>query len=233
MPEDTTPTFAPVPVPTVDELSSFDPLSTPSPVVVKGNVRITAEPSMGMLSPEMKARVTEKLSHVPVAQHADVTQGFIYEELRQHSLALRVKMGTGPGANEYQREYFGIAREAYDLDQEIARISAELEDVTGYTHDVDENGEPVATPIYRFAPETRQGRAEHLQNLRYRRSQLERETASRLSEAAARERKKLQNLNKRASVEREGRELADQLDLSGRIEARAKAINANRQSSWD
>jgi transposase len=217
-------------VPTVEELASFDPQSSPSPVVADDSVRITAKPSFGMLSPEMKARVTEKLTSIPVTHHEEMTPGVIMDELRQHSFALRVKMGLGPSANEYEREYFCIAREAYDIDREMARTQTDIDEVAGYTSATDDAGEPIAIPVYRFAEETRQGRAEHLQSLRHKRSQLERESAERLRQAAERERSKRLDLNDRAAIEREARTRADELDRNARIEEKAKAINRNRDT---
>ncbi|WP_151895487.1 hypothetical protein [Sphingomonas sp. NIC1] len=230
MSENHSPTFAAVAVPTVEELASFDPQSSPSPVVADDSVKITAQPSFDMLSPDMKARVTEKLTTIPVARHIEMMPGLVMDELRQHSLNLRMKGGLGPSANEYEREYFCIAREAYDIDQEMARTHAEMEEVTGYSHATDDDGQPIAVPIYRFALETRQGRAEHLQALRHKRSQLERESAERLRLAGERERAKRHNLNELAAIEREARTRADELDRDARIDERAKAINRNRDT---
>lgn len=224
------PNFEAIAVPSFEELASFDPHSSPSPVVAGETVRITAEPSFSMLSPEMKARVTKKLTNIPAARHEEMMRGLVLDELRDHSLALRVKMGLGPSANEYEREYFCIAREAHDLDQEIARAQADIDEVTGYTSATDDNGEPIAIPVYRFAEETRQGRADHIQGLRYRRSQLERESAQRLRDAGERERSKRIALNEEAAIEREARAQADDLDRSARIAERAAVINRNRPS---
>jgi hypothetical protein len=229
MTNETTPDTPSVPVPTVDELACFDPYASPSPVVADDSVRITAEPSLGMLSPEMKQRVTERLAGVPVERHAEVTQSLVLNELREHSLELRIKGGLGPNANEYEREYFCIAREAYDLDQEAARIEADLEDVVGYSSAFDETGEPVAVPVYRLAPDTLKGRAEYLQSVRYRRSQLERESERRLNEAAERERAKRIEQNSRIAEDREVKQLAAEMQRRSRIEAKAATIANNRR----
>jgi hypothetical protein len=224
------PSFEAIAVPTVEELASFDPQSSPSPVVADDSVKITAKPSFGMLSPEMQARVTEKLTSIPATRHAEVMPSLVTDELRHQSLNLRMKMGLGPTANEYEREYFCIAREAYDIDQEMARTHADMEDVLGYSHATDDDGAPIAIPIYRFAEETRKGRAEHLQALRHKRTQLERESPERLRQAGERERAKYLNLNDRAAIEREARVRADELDRNARIDERAKALNRNRDT---
>ncbi|SFP55175.1 hypothetical protein [Sphingomonas rubra] len=128
-----TPSFDALPVPSVEELASFDPQSSPSPVVAGDSVRITAEPSFAMLSPEMKARVTDKLTSVPAARHDEMMPSLIMDELRQHSLALRVKMGLKAAATASAAKRYSLSRtsmpdprDTTDCDLSAALASARL-----------------------------------------------------------------------------------------------------------
>lgn len=183
MPDSDTPNFTPASIPSEAQLASFDHRAVPSPVEVVGNVRIAAEPTLAGLPPEMRERVTAKMANVK-ADHALFERQFVREELEANSYRLKVLAGPGKDANEYERESFGIMREIYDLECEAERIEAELAEVVGLRTDYDDEGNVIPVPVYRFAPETREGRKSALQDVRYRITQIEREAPARRAAAA-------------------------------------------------
>jgi chromosome segregation ATPase len=234
MPTDTTDstTFTPAHVPTEQELASFDHREVPSPVQIKGDVRISAEPTLAGLPPEMRDRVRAKLSTVRGDRDIFERQ-FIQEELEANSYRLKVLAGPGKDANEYERECFGIMRELYDLESEAARIEADINDTVGYSTDYDADGNPIAVPVYRFAPETRQGRQNALQDVRYRITQVEREAPARRAAAAKRVQDRIKYLNEEFAIEAAARAKAEETNRQLRIDEKAAAYAKNRRHTID
>lgn len=192
--------FTPAPVPSEQELASFDHRTVPSPIEVIGDVRISAEPSLAGLSPDMRERVNAKLADASPAAREALLPKLILNELEANSYRLKVLAGPGRDANEYERECFGILREIYDLESEATRIEAELNDVTGYRTEYDDDGKPVAVPVYRFAPETQKGRQEALQSVRYKLAQIEREAPARRAAAAQRVQERIAAQNEEMEI---------------------------------
>jgi phage host-nuclease inhibitor protein Gam len=222
--------FNPAPIPTEAELASFDHRTVPSPIEVIGNVQINAEPTFKGLSPEMQERVSAKMAGVK-ADHEIFERQFIMEELAANSYRLKVLAGPGKNANEYQRECFGIMREIYDLESEAARIEAELNDTVGYGTDYDGDGNPIAVPVYRFAPETRQGRQEALRDVRYRISQVEREAPARRTAARDRMAARIAAMNEDQSILHEAKAQAVAINRKARVDEMATAFAANRRNT--
>lgn len=227
---DETTTFTPAPIPTEEELASFDHRQVSSPVEVIGDVHIAAEPSLAGLPPEMQDRVRAKLATVQGDRDIFERQ-FIMEELQANSYRLKVLAGPGKDANEYERECFGIMRELYDLESEAARIEAEINDTVGYSTDYDLNGNPIAVPVYRFAPETRQGRQNALQDVRYRIAQVEREAAGRRSAAAKRVQDRIAADNEQLAVHAEAMRKADAMLRQEKVDQLAEAFAKNRRNT--
>lgn len=226
-----TPDFTPAPIPTEQELASFDPHSTPSPVEVVGDVRIAAEPSLGGLSPDMRSRVLERLATCPLHDRAAQEQRIIREELQLHSQALRVLSGLGSGANEYQREHYGIQREVYDLERQAAHLQFDIEEVVGHTTEYDSDGTPVPVPVYRLAPEARRGREEALREIQYKLTQIERERPRRLSEAAKRTQDRIAAQNEQLEIQSKAKAKATEILKEEEIERKAQAFAANRRNT--
>ncbi len=227
---DTTTDFTPAPIPTEAELASFDHRNVPSPIEVIGNVQINAEPTLAGLPPEMRERVTAKMANVK-ADHAIFERQFIHEELEANSYRLKVLAGPGKDANEYERECFGIMREIYDLECEAERIEAELNDTVGYGTDYDNDGNPVAVPVFRFAPETRQGRQEALQEVRYRIAQVEREAPVRRTAARERMAARIAAMNEEGAILAEAKAQADAANRKARVDQLAEAFAKNRRNT--
>lgn len=222
--------FVPARIPTEAELAAFDYRDVPSPVEVIGDVKINVEPVLSGLPPEMRERVNAKMANVK-ADHAIFEKMFIREELEDNSYRLKVLAGPGKDANEYERECFGLAREMYDLEREEQRIQAELDDTVGFTTAYDDNGNPVAEPIYRFAAETRRGRADALQDVRYRIAQLEREAPARRTAAAGRVQQRVAADNEEMAIHKEAKAQADAKLRQERVDALANAFAANRRNN--
>lgn len=220
--------FTPARIPTESELAAFDHRNVPSPIEVIGDVKINVEPVLSSLSPEMQARVNAKMATVR-ADHAIFEKQFINEELEDNSYRLKVLAGPGKDANEYERECFGLAREMYDLEREEQRIQADLDATVGFTTAYDDNGNPVAEPIYQFAAETRRGRADALQDVRYRIAQLEREAPARRSAAAGRVQQLIAANNEQMAIHQEAKAQANATLRRERVDALANAFASNRR----
>ncbi len=225
-----TPNFTPAPVPAEQELAAFDHRAVPSPVEVIGDVRITAEPSLSMLPPEARERVAGKMANVR-DDHGIFERQFVMEELQANSDRLKVLAGPGKDANEYQRECYGIERERYDLQSEELRIEAELAEVVGHRTEHNDAGEAIAVPIYRFAPETRQGRQEALQLVRYRLTQLEREAPARRAAAAKLTQDRIAKANEDLAIMAEAKAQADAENRKLRVDRLAEAFAKNRRDT--
>lgn len=227
---DTTTDFTPAPIPTEAELATFDHRNVRGPIEVIGDVRINAEPTLAGLPPEMRERVATKMANVK-ADHAIFERQFIREELEANSYRLKVLAGPGKDANEYERECFGIMREIYDLECEADRIEAELNDTVGYGTDYDSDGNPVAVPVFRFAPETRKGRQEALQDVRYRITQIEREAPARRTAARDRMAARITADNEQLAVHTEAKRKADAMLRQERVDHLAEAFAKSRRNT--
>lgn len=230
MTDTTTTDFTPAPIPTEAELAAFDHRNVPSPIEVIGNVQINAEPTLAGLPPAMREEVAAKMANVK-ADHAIFERQFIREALEANSYRLKVLAGPGKDANEYERECFGIMREVYDLECEAARIEAELNDTVGYGTDYDDDGNPVAVPVFRFAPETRKGRQEALQDVRYRIAQIEREAPARRTAARDRMAARITADNEQLAIHTEAKRKADAMLRQERVDHLAEAFAKNRRNT--
>lgn len=230
-PMDDTTEFTPAPIPTEAELASFDYRTVPSPVEVIGDVRITAEPSLESLPPEMRDRVNAKLTGVAPGHRDIFERQFVMKELEDNSHRLRVLAGPGKDANAYQRECYGIEREIYDLEREALRIEDELADVVGYRTEHDTDGNPVSVEVYRFAPETRAGRASALQDVRYRIMQVQRESAARRAAAAKLVAEEIAAQNQEQEIFATAKAQALKMLKQERIDHLAAAFAKNRRNT--
>lgn len=223
--------FTPAPIPTEAELASFDYRTVPSPVEVIGDVRITAEPSLESLPPEMRDRVNSKLTGVAAGDRAIFERQFIMKELEDNSHRLRVLAGPGKDANAYQRECFSIEREIYDLEREALRIEEELADVIGHRTVYDADGNPVPVEVYRFAPETRAGRASALQDVRYRIMQVQRESSARRTAAAKLVAEQVAAQNQEMEILATAKARASEMLKQERIDHLAATFAKNRRNT--
>jgi len=122
-------------------------------------------------------------------------------------------------------------REIYDLESEAARIEAELEEVVGHRTDYDDNGNAVPVPVYRFAPETREGRQRALQDVRYRLAQIEREAPARRTAAAALVQQRIAAENEQQAIHAEAKKQAEAQLRQERVDHLASAFAKNRSSN--
>lgn len=227
---DTPDTFTPAPVPSEAELATFDHRNVPSPVEVVGDVRVAAEPTLAGLPPEMRERVAAKMANVK-GDHALFQRQFIREELEANSYRLKVLAGPGKDANEYERESFGIMREIYDLECEAARIEAELAEVVEHRTEYDDEGNATPVPVYRFAPETREGRNSNLQEVRYRIAQIEREAPARRAAAAKKVQDRIAAENEQLAVHAEAKKQAEAQLRKEKVDRLANAFASNRRDT--
>jgi hypothetical protein len=220
-----TPDFTPAPVPSEAELLSFDSRDVPSAFKIEGDPlrHFPSEMPMGGLSEQMRARVEAKLANVAPGDRDRLSPGFIKEEMELASDAFKVLAGPGENATAVQREAYGIRREVFDLERQIARATEEMDEITGYTTELASDGTPVPVPTYRLAPETRRGRQEWIDGLKYQLSQVQREKPRRLAEAAQEEREKIAASNEQFEIEAKARAMAPDIRKQAEIKRRAEA----------
>ena len=223
-----TPAFTPAPIPTEQELASFDHRTVPSSATSLGDVKI-GEPVLAGLPPEMRQRIAEKMATVK-ADHAIFERQFIREELEENSYRVKVLSGIHKEASEYERVSFGIMREIYHMEREADRISAELADVVGYSKDHDADGNPQGVPILRYQNDARRAREAALEDVRRRIRLLQGREGDQLrAEAAKVTQDRIREHNERLAEDHEVRRLAAEKQRSERIAARVDKVVQNRQ----
>lgn len=201
----------------------FDPVDDiPSPIEAEGEFRIPARFSANMLPDAPRKWVMDQLGAVPAGEARDQREhDLTLKALRENSKDVRVRLGAGPGATEYQRELLNLDREQRELENEVNRIQNSLTeavrlDVIG----TDPNtGEQLTKTVYRHEGDTRR-------QLEFRLAEVVRQlVALEGAEGQRRERKALFNTVKTHKDQ--------QARLSMMKEAMAKAVEINRQLEVD
>lgn len=221
--------FVPTPVPTEEELASFNPRDIPSSSSTVGDVRIDELPPLAGLPSDMRERVRAKLSTV-ASDHDIFERQFVREELEANSYRVKVLAGLHAGANEYERVSFGIVREVYYLQKEADRISGELDEVVAYDTAEAADGSRELKPVHRYQQELRRAREAALQDVQRQIRLLEGTEGAKLkSEAAKVVQARIADQNERLSEDREVRRLAAEKQRDNRINARVDKIVENRK----
>ncbi|MBD8677555.1 hypothetical protein [Sphingomonas sp. CFBP 13720] len=141
-------------------ISHFDPHATPSPIEIEGDFRAPARLTARALPDAMRREVELKIVGMPAGESRDQKEHeFTVAALRQNSLGVRVRLGLGAGANQYQRETFALQRDLEKVEADAAEIMNSLNevvrlDVTG----VDPvTGEQLTKTVYRVEGDNRRG----------------------------------------------------------------------------
>ena len=176
------------------------------------------------LPPETQQEIQSKLVGLsPEAREAaekEMVEAELYSLARNH----RVKVGLGGSAPRFHREMLEIENEQRLILQEAETIAAQLQEVDGYDHSVDEvTGEPIATPRPWIKGDQRLAVQNRYNQLNYRLQQLTRESEKRLQDALAQDRARIRELRELRMVHSEGEKLARKKNIEERIEAVAAA----------
>lgn len=235
--------IAPEDRPLAEYYAQFDPLATPSPVQLTGGGSFKAPErfTVEILPPDRRAKVQQELAQVPDHRRAEREHELVLEALKQNSIELRVKAGPGAGATEVERERLLIAREVYDLENEEARIYAQLAEVEQWVPVFDkETGAPV------IDPRTGQQQVKAVEVVQgARRKAMEARAAEirrqiglldgfegdrRLQRALKATVEAGKSRQQQLAEEQEARRVADQINREERIKAKAEAYAKNRRN---
>lgn len=117
----------------------------------------TFKPTVSALAPEMRQAITSQLAGLSGAAREAREAELVTNAVSNLALDARVRQGPGVGANAYQVEMFAQANQLRQLDQEQARIMAQLDEFDGYkTGAVDPaTGQPTAEKIFRYQGDRR------------------------------------------------------------------------------
>jgi len=154
-----------------DAITKFDPHSVPSPIEVEGEFRVPERMTSRALPDAMRYEIEQKLSGLSGAARDQRDHDLTMEALRKNSLGIRVRLGPGAGANQYQREAFALQRDIEKLEADAAGILNSLNevvrlDVVGVNS---ATGEQLTNTVYRVEGANRRGlelrHAELMRNL--------------------------------------------------------------------
>lgn len=139
----------------MDAFNRFDPIhDIPSPIQLVGNVKLTSTPTMASFSPEQQVQIRERMGN----NHSEAsTSAAIHSFLLDQRRNLLIKGGAGEGATQTQRTMLEQARRVGDLNDEIARIDAALNEVVRHDTVTDPDGTVRAVPVYQKQGEARRG----------------------------------------------------------------------------
>lgn len=215
------------------ELSTFDPLSLPSPVQFTGGTfkapeRVTAD----VFGPQKRDAIKAQLVNVPEHLREQRETELVMAELRQNSLRVRAQCGS-PGANSYVREMLELDRQKMDLVGELDRITAELTEVDHIKVAKDPTtGAPRQETVYAVTGDRRRTLelrvAEIVRHIHYLDGpEGERRLQKALYKAVEEEKAKRLEI----AQDREARARADRLLSEERIEAKAKSYARMKRRS--
>ncbi|HEX8554454.1 MAG TPA: hypothetical protein VF695_07085 [Sphingomonas sp.] len=155
-----------------DTITKFDPHSVPSPIEVEGEFRAPERMTSRALPDAMRHEVEQQLVGIPAGAARDEREhDLTMDALRKNSLGIRVRLGLGAGANQYQRETFALQRDIEKLEADAAGIMNSLNevvrlDVVGVNP---ATGEQLTNTVYRVEGANRRGlelrHAELMRNL--------------------------------------------------------------------
>ncbi len=154
-----------------DTITKFDPHSVPSPIEVKGEFRAPERLTSRALPDAMRHEVEQKLHGLTGDVREQRDHDLTMEALRKNSLGIRVRLGLGAGANQFQRETFALQRDIEKLEADAAGIIDALNEVVRF--DVvgvnPATGEQLTNTVYRVEGDNRRGlelrHAELMRNL--------------------------------------------------------------------
>lgn len=169
-------------------ITSLDPV-TDQPGPFSGAESLMLSPiKITALPPESQQAILAKLATVTPGNRDLFERKMVLEEATRLSRHYRVRTGLGEGATEYHRELMSIENDRRLAEEEAANIRADLERVSGYSHDVDpETGEPLAVPIPIVKGDQRSALEARYRDLDYKLSQIARESEKRLKDALGRD----------------------------------------------
>ncbi|RVT93426.1 hypothetical protein [Sphingomonas crocodyli] len=125
-----------------NEIQNFDPVyDTPGTVTVKGLVKLPSKVGVSALPPQYADPIRQKLADTTEPKRAALEEELVNKALYDIALTNRVKNGPGPlsmGATIYAQEFFQVAKEEMDLQQEFLSLSQQLAEVDHVRHVTDE-----------------------------------------------------------------------------------------------
>jgi hypothetical protein len=139
----------------MNAFNNFDPIQDiPSPIQIVGDVRLNAVPTMASFSPEQQVQIRERMGNSNSEASASAAiHSFLLDQRRN----LLIKGGAGQGATQTQRTMLEQARRVGDLNDEIKRIDAALDEVVRHDTVTDSDGTVRAAPVYQKQGEARRG----------------------------------------------------------------------------
>jgi hypothetical protein len=210
------------------QITNVDPLAGPSPVKVKGNPRI-GEPQITIFPQDVQNEIRARVANAHPSKQAELEQQLILERLQVQSRRFRVMVGPGEGATEYERELAEIANEYRLLDQEGAKIEAELAEKQTTT---DEHGNTVELPLAAVRGDRRRALETRLLEIKSRAGVLlGREGEKRKIEALQRSKDHIRNTRQQLAEDAEARRLGEEQLRQERITKRAELYAKTRRST--
>jgi hypothetical protein len=210
--------------PTDAEVTDFHPVfDVPGPVTIKGDLQLP-NLSLSALPPESQEAITTKLASVTPGNRDLFEREFITEEAQRLALEARIKAGAGEAATPYQRAYFQRANEVRLLEQEAAKITAQLQEVTHYEHDIDpETGGPLAVPVPRAQGDIRSALEIRLRDIGYELAQKNgREGEKLMADAMAATKAQMKAQREAVAEMEEADEMADRIAREERVRSMAE-----------
>lgn len=136
----------------------------PSPWTVKGSPAMISEPDLGSLSPEDRRTVIDRASG---NSDPEALNAALHDFLRERSAEFRIKAGAGEGATETEREALSQMNQLRLLGDEYSRLKAELAEVREHSTEYDDNGNPMAVPVYAEEGASRRGRQFRMDEIKH------------------------------------------------------------------
>ena len=221
--------FSPEEESRIAELQSFDPVfDVPGPVSAdKGTIsrllgNNTADSlTLSSLSPELRTRVQERLASSPGLTEREAVR----EALYQHAYELNVFSGPGEGASPYQREYFALADQITQVENELFDIELKFAAAVGWDNEVDpRTGKSAPKQIDKMEPSTRQRLGNRRDDLQHRLGLLQGFEGKRRLQKALRDTLDKEAAQRRAAeIEEAADRRADEIVREEEIEERARA----------
>lgn len=216
-----------------DSITKFDPYGTPSPIEAKGEFRIPERFTAKVLPDAMRKEVEQKIAGlVPGAFRDQKEHDLTMAALRQNSLGVRVRLGLGDGANQYQREAFALQRDMEKIEADAASIMNSLNEVVRIeVTGVDPvTGEQLTKTIYRAEGSTRRAlELRHAELMRHLAALDGVEGDRRLKKALFGAVEDAKAVRRQLSVTAKARAMADEMLDKEEIEHLAKSFAANRR----
>lgn len=218
-----------------DSITKFDPYGTPSPIEGKGEFRIPERFTAKVLPDAMRKEVEQQIARLAPGSDRDQREhDLTMAALRQNSLGVRVRLGLGSGADQYQREAFAIQRDMEKIEADAAAVLNSLNEVVRIeVTGVDPvTGEQLTKTIYRAEGDTRRAlELRHAELMRHLAALDGVEGDRRLKKALFGAVEDAKAMQRKVDVHAKARALAGEMLDKEEIEHLAKSFAANRRHS--